>query len=174
MSLGLNTPVASAHCGFLNEVSLWYYTNPPTRSKSVPAFQQSVTEHKYLGSTHERTEEYPFEGPLRFGNGDIRFRPSNIYRRSEESGYRTLSTTDDLVNKVSELEVGVVSIGQTTSGGRAVTEPMVDYVNGGIDQMVNDASRERKVNEAEEPCLRGGGIHNSREVEGTEEGQWDP
>lgn len=52
-----------------------------------------------------------------------------------------MSTTDDRVDKVSELEVGVVPVEQTTPlGGGAVTKTMVDYVNGGVDEMVNDAS----------------------------------
>lgn len=112
-----------------------------------------------LGSAHECTEEYPFECPLGFGDGDVRFRPSDVNRSSEESGYGTLSTTDDRVYKVSKLEVGVVSVGQTTSRRGAMTQPMVDYVNGGVDEVVDNASREREVNEASEPCLGGGGVH---------------
>jgi len=42
-----------------------------------------------------------------------------------------------------------------------MAEPVVDYVNGGVDEMVNDASREGKVDEAGEPGLRGGGVHRS-------------
>jgi len=115
-----------------------------------------------LGSTNEGTEEYPFEGPLWFGNGDIRFRPGNVYCRGEQSGHRALSTADDRVHEASELEVGVVPVGETTSlRGRTVTEPVVDYVNGGVDEMVNDASRERKVDETGEPSLGGGGVHRS-------------
>lgn len=43
ISLGPNTPVASAHCGFFSEVSLWYYdpTDPMLRvSHGVPTEQQ--------------------------------------------------------------------------------------------------------------------------------------
>lgn len=61
--------------------------------------------HKYLGSAHEGTEEYPFQGPLGFGDGDIRFCPSDVNGRDEESRHRTLSTTDDGVYEVSELQV---------------------------------------------------------------------
>jgi hypothetical protein len=53
-----------------------------------------------------------------------------------------------------------------------MTEPVVDYVNGGVDEMVDDASREREVDETGEPGLRGGGVHRS-EGGGVEEGQWD-
>lgn len=74
-----------------------------------------------LGSAHEGTEEHPFEGPLGFGNGDVRFRPGDINRRSKERGYRALRPTDDRVYKVSELEVGVVPVGQTPSWGGAMT-----------------------------------------------------
>jgi len=94
-----------------------------------------------LGSAHKSTEEYPFKCPLWFGNGDVRFRPNDIDHRSEESGYRTLSTTDDRVNEMPELQVGVVPVGQTTPLGRgAVTKAMVDYVDGGVDEMINDTS----------------------------------
>ena len=62
-----------------------------------------------------------------------------------------------------ELEVGVVPVRQTTSVRRgAVTKPMVDYVNGGVDEMVDDASREGEVDETDEPGLRGGRVHCSR------------
>lgn len=95
----------------------------------------------YLGSAHESTEEYPFKRPLGFGNGDVRFRPSDVDRRDEEGGYRTLGTTDDRVYEMSELQVGVVPVGQTTSLGRGpVAEAMLDYANGGVDEIVNDAS----------------------------------
>jgi len=93
-----------------------------------------------LGGAHESTEEYPFKGPLGFGNGDVRFRPSDIDGRSEESRDGTLSTTDDRVYKVPELEIRVVSIGQTTSWRGAVTQTVVDYVDGGVDEVVDDAS----------------------------------
>jgi len=42
-----------------------------------------------------------------------------------------------------------------------MSEAVVDYVNGGVDEMVDDASREGKVDEAGEPSLRGGGVHRS-------------
>jgi len=45
------------------------------------------------------------------------------------------------VYKVPELEVGVVPVRQTTSLRRgAVAKPVVDHVNGGVDEMVDDAS----------------------------------
>lgn len=66
------------------------------------------------------------------------------------------------MHEASELEVGVVPVGETTSlRGGTVSEAVVDYVNGGVDEMVNDGSRERKVDEAGEPSLRGGGVHCS-------------
>jgi len=65
------------------------------------------------------------------------------------------------VHETPELEVGVVPVGQATSLRRgAMTKPVVDYVNGGVDEMVDDASREREVDETEEPGLRGG-VHRS-------------
>lgn len=40
-----------------------------------------------------------------------------------------------------ELEMGVVPVGQTTSLRRGtMSEPVVDYINGGVDEVVNDAS----------------------------------
>ena len=61
-----------------------------------------------------------------------------------------------------ELEVGVVPVGQpTTLRGGAMTQTVVDYVNGGVDEMVNDASRERKIDETDESGLGGGGVHRS-------------
>jgi hypothetical protein len=64
---------------------------------------------------------------------------------------------------MSELEVGVVPVGRTaTLRGGAVTEAVVDYVNGGVDEMVDDAPREREIDEADESGLGGGGIHRSR------------
>ena len=66
------------------------------------------------------------------------------------------------MHETPELEVGVVPVGQTTSlRRRAMTEPMVDYVNGGVDEMVDDTSREREIDETDEPSLRGGGVHRS-------------
>ena len=61
--------------------------------------------HTHLCSAHEGTEEYPFQGPLRFGDGDVRFRPSDINGGDEQGGHRTLSTTDDGVHEMPELEV---------------------------------------------------------------------
>jgi len=58
-----------------------------------------------LSGAHEGTEEHPFQSPLGFGNGDVRFCPSDINGGNEQSGYRTLSATDDRVYEVSELEV---------------------------------------------------------------------
>jgi len=43
-----------------------------------------------------------------------------------------------------------------------MTQAVVDYVNGGVDEMVDDASREGEVNETDEPGLGGGGVHCSR------------
>ena len=65
--------------------------------------------------------------------------------------------------EVPELEVGVVPIGQTTALRRgAVAEPVVDYVNSGVDEVVDDASGEREVDEAGEPGLSGGRVHRHR------------
>ena len=61
--------------------------------------------HEYLSSAHEGTEEYPFQRPLGFGNGDIWFCPSDINRGNEESRHRTLSAADDGVYEVPELQV---------------------------------------------------------------------
>lgn len=62
-----------------------------------------------------------------------------------------------------KLEVGVVPVGQTTPlRGGAVSEPVVDYVNGGVNEMVDDASREREVGETGEPGLGRGRVHRSR------------
>ena len=74
-------------------------------------YKASSHETLYLSSAHEGTEEYPFKSPLGFSNGDVRFRPSDVSGCGEECGYRTLSTTDDRVYEVSELEVRIVSIG---------------------------------------------------------------
>ena len=83
----------------------------------------------------------PLEGPLGFGNGDVRFRPNDVYRRSQESGDRTLSTADNRVYEVPELEVRVIPVGQATAlRGGAMTEAMVDYVDGGVNEVVDDAS----------------------------------
>lgn len=61
-----------------------------------------------------------------------------------------------------ELEVAVVSLRQATSlRSGTVAKPVVDYVNGGVDEMVDDASREGEIDETEEPSLRGGGVHRS-------------
>lgn len=43
-----------------------------------------------------------------------------------------------------------------------MTEAMVDYVNGGVDEMVDDASGEGEVDEAGEPGLGRGGVHGHR------------
>ena len=43
-----------------------------------------------------------------------------------------------------------------------MTQAVVDYVNGGIDEVVNDAPREREIDETNEPGLGGGGVHRSR------------
>ena len=40
-------------------------------------------------------------------------------------------------------------------------QAVVDYVNGGVNEMVDDASREREVDETDEPGLGGGGVHRS-------------
>ena len=40
-----------------------------------------------------------------------------------------------------------------------VTQSIVDYVNGGVDEMVDDAPGEREVDETDESSLRGGGVH---------------
>lgn len=93
-----------------------------------------------LSSAHEGTEEYPFEGPLGFSNGDVRFRPSDVSGCSEESGYRTLSTADDRVYEMSKLEVRIVSIGQTASWRGTMTQPVIDYVDGGVNEVVYYAS----------------------------------
>ena len=67
------------------------------------------------------------------------------------------------MHETPELEVAVVSLGQTTSlRSRAVAEPVVDYVNGCVDEMVDDASREGEIDEAGEPGLRGGRVHRSK------------
>ena len=66
------------------------------------------------------------------------------------------------MHETPELEVGVVPVGQATSLRRgAMTKSVVDYVNGGVDEMVDDASREREVDKTDEPGLRGGGVHRS-------------
>jgi hypothetical protein len=58
---------------------------------------------------------------------------------------------------MSELEIRIVPVGQTTSWRGAMTESVVDHVNGGVDEMVEDASREREVDETDESAsLRGG------------------
>jgi len=117
-----------------------------------------------LGRAHESTEKDPFKCPLRFGDGDVRFRPSDINRGGEESGHRTLSTTDNRVHEVPEPEVGVVLVGKTAALRRgAMTEAVVDHVNGGVDEMVDDAPREREVDETDEPGLRGGRVHRSED-----------
>jgi hypothetical protein len=43
-----------------------------------------------------------------------------------------------------------------------MAQPVVYYVNGGVDEMVDDASREGEVDEADEASLRGGGVHLSK------------
>jgi len=58
-----------------------------------------------LGGAHEGTEEHPFKGPLGFGDGDVRFCPSDVNGGDEESGHRTLSAADHRVYKLSELQV---------------------------------------------------------------------
>ena len=94
-----------------------------------------------LCSAHESTKEYLLKGTLRFGNGDVQFRPNDVDHCSEESGHRTLGTADNRVHKVLELEVEVISVRQmTTLRGGVMTEAMVDYINGGVDEMADDAS----------------------------------
>lgn len=93
-----------------------------------------------LSSAHEGTEEYPFKGPLGFSNGDVRFRPSDVSCCSEKSGHCALSTTDDRVYEMSKLEVRIVSIGQATSGRGTMAQAVVDYVNGGVNEVVYYAS----------------------------------
>ena len=59
-----------------------------------------------------------------------------------------------------EFEVRVIPVGQpTTLRGGTMTQAVVDYVNGGVDEMVDDASREGEVDETDEPGLGGGGVH---------------
>ena len=53
----------------------------------------------------------------------------------------------------------MVPVEQTTSGRGAMTESVVDYVNGGVDQVVDDAPREWEVDESYESGLRGRGVH---------------
>lgn len=43
-----------------------------------------------------------------------------------------------------------------------MSQSMVDYVNGGIDEMVDDAPREREVDQTDESGLRGGRVHRHR------------
>ena len=62
-----------------------------------------------------------------------------------------------------ELEVGVVPVGQAAALRRgAMSKTVVDYVNGGVDEMVDDASREGEIDETDEPGLGGGGVHRHR------------
>jgi len=141
-------------------VMVLHESTDPVRHSTPPKLTMKRTN---LGSAHESTQKHPFKGPLGLGDGDVRFRPSDVDRGAEESGHRTLGPTDDGVNEMPELEVGVVPVGQPTTLRRgAMTQAVVDYVDGGVDKVVYDAPREREIDETDEPGLRGGGVHRSR------------